>query len=129
MVLRLPEMHEQFFAKTDLTAELYGCMSIFIMEWHSLPFLIPSEPSCICANREVFLDLRCGILSLYCSGAQLLTLALSSECLGENKVSVLFHLICPSCPAQKPIYLSHQKNLTPKSLLAIVLNPLTFAFI
>ena len=124
----LPKMHEQLFAKTDPTAEVYGCISIFIMEWHPLPFLTPSEPSCICANREVFLNPRCGILSLYCSRAQLLPLALSSECLGENKASVLFHLMNSSCPAQKPIYLSCQKNLTPKSLLAIVLNPLTSAF-
>ena len=45
------------------------------------------------------------ILSLYFSSAQLLPVALSLECLGENKASVLLHLTNTSCPAQGPIYL------------------------
>ena len=92
------------------------------------PFLTLKEPSCTCAEVKSSLNSGVGPLSLYFSRAQLQPLALSSECLGENKASVLFHLMNSSCPAQKPIYLSCQKNLTPKSLLAIVLNPLTSAF-
>ena len=43
------------------------------------------KPSCTCAYREAFLDLRSGYLSLCSSRAQLLPLALSLEYLGENK--------------------------------------------
>ena len=44
-------------------------------------------------------------LPLYFSRAQLLPLALSLECLGENKVSVLLHLTNTTCLAQGPICL------------------------
>ena len=47
--------------------------------------LDPKKPSCACVDRDVFLDLRSGHLSLYFSRALLLPLALSLECLGENK--------------------------------------------
>ena len=44
------------------------------------------------------------ILSLYFNKVQLLPLALSLECLGENKASLLLHLTNTSCPAQGHIY-------------------------
>ena len=50
-----------------------------------ISFLTPKKPSCACADREVFLDLRGGHLSLYFSEAQLLPLALPLGCLGDNK--------------------------------------------
>ena len=40
------------------------------------------------------------ILYLYVSRTQLLPLALSLECLGETKASILFHLTYTSCPVQ-----------------------------
>ena len=43
-----------------------------------------------------------GTLSLCSSRAQLLPLALSLECLGENKAWILFHLTNTRCPAQRP---------------------------
>lgn len=56
------------------------------------------------------------IISLYSSRAQLLPLALSLECLGENKASIRLRLTNNSCPTQWPIYLLlHQE---PSILLA-----------
>ena len=46
-----------------------------------------------------------GTLSLYFSKTQLLPLALSLECLGENKACILLYLTKTRCLAQGPIYL------------------------
>ena len=69
------------------------------------PFLTPKEPSCACADREVSLDLRSGHLISLLQQSSALPLALSLECLGENKASVLLHVTNTSCPAQVPIHL------------------------
>ena len=58
-------------------------------------------------------------LSVYFSRAQLLPLALSLECLGENKASVLLHLTNASCPVQEPMYLIPRLPFPPQSILAI----------
>ena len=58
----LPKMRAQLFAKMDSTAEDCGCMSTLIVGGAPPPFLTPKEPSCACADREVFLDLRPGHL-------------------------------------------------------------------
>jgi len=58
-------------------------------------------------------------LSVYFSRAQLLPLALSLECLGENKASVLLHLTNASCPVQEPMYLLPRLPFPPQSVLAI----------
>ena len=101
----LPKMRVQLFSKMDPTAEAYGCMSIHIMGWHSLPFWPPRSLSAHVQTGEYSLTSGVGTLFLYFSRAQLLPLALSLECLGENKASVLLHLTNSSCLAQGPIYL------------------------
>ena len=53
----------QLSAKMDSTTETCGCMSTPIMEWDP-HFLTRKKPSCACADREVFLDLRGGHLIL-----------------------------------------------------------------
>ena len=88
-------------------------------------FLTPKKSSCACVNREVFFDLRSATLSLCFSKAQLLPLALSLECLGENKACILLCLIKIRCLAQGPIYLlphsegndDRQSSLWPKSIM------------
>ena len=104
----LPNMHAQLFAKMDPTAEAYGYKSTLIMGWCPLPFWAPrSLPTHVQAGK-FSLTSGVGALSLHFSRAQLLPLALSLECLGENKASILLHLTNPSCPAQGPIYLLPQ---------------------
>ena len=90
------------FAKTDPTAEAYGYMYTLIMGWSHPSLFNPQKASCTCTDRDVFLDLRVGTLSLCFSRAQLLPLALSLECLGEKKAWILFHLTNTRCPAQRP---------------------------
>ena len=54
-------------------------------------------------DREVFLDLRRGhLISL--AELSFLPLALSFECLNENKSSILFYLTKTSCSVWGPIY-------------------------
>ena len=47
--------------------------------------MTPKKAFCAYADKEVFLDLQVDTLSLYFRRAQLLLVALSLECLGENK--------------------------------------------
>ena len=80
------------------------CMCIFSIKWipshlwvrvhtyyGSPPFLTLKEPSCACAEVKSSLNSGVGTLSLYFSRARLQPLALSPECLGENKASILLH--------------------------------------
>ena len=68
----------------------------------SPPFLTPkSIPSHVQTGKSS-LTSGVGTLSLCFSSAQLLPLALSLECLVENKGSVLLHLTTTRCPAQRP---------------------------
>ena len=62
-------------------------------------------------TRKSSLTSGVGTFSLCFSRTQLLPLALSLECLGENKASVLLHLTNTSCPAQGPIYLLHHHHI------------------
>ena len=62
----LPNMHVQLFAKMDPIAEACGGYVHTYYEVATPPFLTPKEPSCACADREVFLDLRSGhLISLF----------------------------------------------------------------
>ena len=107
------------------------CVRTFLLRWihcrclwvhvHTVgaPCLLTTkESSCICAEK---FSLTSGLvlLSLYFSRAQLLPLALSLECLGENKASVLLHLTNASCPVQEPMYLLPRLPFPPQSVLAI----------
>ena len=98
----LSNMCAQLFAKVDPTAEAYGLFTL-IMGWCLLP-------SCPPRSLPAKFSLTSGmvILSLYFSRAQLPPLALSLECLGENKAAILLHLTNSSCSAQGPIYLLPQ---------------------
>ena len=72
--------------KMDFTANACAYMSILIMGWHPLLFLLlMSLPMHVYIYREVFLDLRSDHLISYFSRAQLLQLALSLEHLQKMK--------------------------------------------
>ena len=103
LCLHLTKMCTQLFAMMNPNAEACGYMSTVIMgccpfpfwttrnlphmcRWGSLPWPQEWEPY-LCFNR-----------------AQLLPLALSLECLVENRASILAHLTNTSCPFQGPIY-------------------------
>ena len=79
------------------------------MATHSsiLAWRIPGtgEPDGLCLWGRTESDPTEVTLPFYFSRAQLLPLALSLECLGENKVSVLLHLTNTTCLAQGPICL------------------------
>ena len=88
----LPKMHTQLFAKMDPTAESSGCMSTPIMGWGPLPFWPPrSLSSCVQTGTSSLTSVM-GPLSLCFSRAQLLPLALTWECLPEDKAWILLHL-------------------------------------
>ena len=74
----LPKMHMQLFAKMDPIVEACGIFHTYHGVAHP-PFLTPTEPSCPCAEREVFLDLRSGhlISSLQQSSASATSFVLS----------------------------------------------------
>ena len=80
-----------------------------LMAPHSstLAWKIPwtAEPGGLCLWGRTESDPTEVTLPFYFSRAQLLPLALSLECLGENKVSVLLHLTNTTCLAQGPICL------------------------
>ena len=84
------------------TSEAYGCVSTLIAGWgpllfwpsRSLPAHVQTGKSSLTSGEAT--------LSLCFSTAQLLPLALSLECLGENKGSVLFFLTNTRCSAQRP---------------------------
>ena len=103
----LPKMHARLFSKMDPTPEACGCMSTLIMGWGGSPFLFwPSRRLLAHAQTgKSSLTSGVGTLSLCFSRAQLLPLALSLECLGENKASVLLHLTNTTCLARGPICL------------------------
>ena len=84
------------------TSEAYGCVSTLIMGWgplccwlsRSLPVHVQTGKSSLTSGEAT--------LSLCFSTAQLLPLALSLECLGENKGSVLLLLTNTRYSAQRP---------------------------
>ena len=84
------------------TSEAYGCISTLIMGWGPLRFW-PSQEAFLHMCRQVRLLWPSGeaTLSLCFSAAQLLPLALSLECLDENKGSVLLLLTNTRCSAQR----------------------------
>ena len=91
------------------TSEVCGYMSKLIMGWH--PFFFASPRSLPVQGQKGKFSLTSGVVillhfTLYFSRAQLLPLALTLGCLGENKASVLLHLTNTSCPTQRPIYTS-----------------------
>ena len=88
----LPKMHTQLFAKMDPTAEAWGCMSTLLMGWGLLPFWPPRGLSSCVQMGKSSLTSGTGPLSLCFSRAQLLPLALTLECLHEDKVCILLHL-------------------------------------
>ena len=81
----LSKMHVQLFSKIDPTTEASRSMSILIMRWGLLPFWSPrSLPAPVQTGKSSWTS-GVSTLSLLFSRAQLLPLALSLECLGENK--------------------------------------------
>ena len=100
----LSNMCAQLFAQMDPTAEAYGLFTL-IMGWCPLPFCPPRSLPARVQTGEFSLTSGVAFLSLYFSRAQLPPLALSLECLGENKASILLCLTNTSWPAQGPIYL------------------------
>ena len=68
----------------------------------SPPFLNSKEPSVYVWKGKFSLTSGVGTLSLCFSRAQLLPLALSLKCLGENKAWILLLLTNTSCLAQGP---------------------------
>ena len=96
-----------FFYKMNPTSETCGYMSTLTMGWH--PFFFDSPRSLPVRGQKGKFSLTSGVVillhfTLDLSRARLLPLALTLECLGENKASVLLHLTNTSCPA--PIYTS-----------------------
>ena len=87
-----PKMHVQLFAKMDSTAEACGDTSTLVIRWGALPFPPPRSLPARMQTGKVSLISIVGTLSLYFSRIQLLLLALSLECLGENKALVLLYL-------------------------------------
>ena len=81
-----------FFSKMDPTTEACRHMSTLIMGRGPHPFWPPRSLITHVQRRESFLDLRWGTFSLHFSRAQLLPLALSLQCLSENKAWSLFPL-------------------------------------
>ena len=57
----LPKMRVQLFPKMDCTVEAIGARP-HLLQSRAPPFLTPKKPSCVCADREVFLDFRSGHL-------------------------------------------------------------------
>ena len=106
-----PNMHMQLFVKMDPPVKVYGCMFTLVMGLGSFPFWCPRSLPVHVQTGKSSLISEVGTLSLYFSRVHLLPLALCSECLSENKASVLFHLTNISCPAQGPIYLLPHSNL------------------
>ena len=82
-------MRARHFAKMDSSTEACGSFGITYCGGGTPSFLTPEEPFCACVVREVSLISGMVILSLYSSRAQLLTLTLALECLGEKKLQ--FH--------------------------------------
>ena len=114
-------MRAQLFAKMDPTTEACGCMSTRIMGWRALPFRPPmSLPEYVQAGK-FSLTSGVGPLSIYLSRAQLLPLALSLECLGENRASVSLHWTNTSCPDQEPIYLLPQLQKGKQNTIPVAL--------
>ena len=101
----LPITCAQLFAEMDPSAEACGRTSIHIVRWRPLPFRPPRSLPARVQTGKFSLTSGGVILSLCFSRAQLLTLVLSLECMGENRASMLLHLTNTSCPAQGPIYL------------------------
>ena len=77
-----------------------GGMSTLIMGWCPLPFLTPKEPSCACADREVFLDLRSGHLISFLQQSSASATSFVLGVSGWKQTSVLLHLTNTSCLAQ-----------------------------
>ena len=100
----LPSPCTHLFAKIAPREEASGCVSTLLMGWG--PSLFESlEVFLIMCRQGHFPGPQEWSTYLYFSRAQLLPLALSLECLGENKASVLLHLTYTSCPAQGSLYL------------------------
>ena len=67
----------------------YG--STLLVGWGHIIFSAPSSPPAHVQRGKLSLSSGLGILPLYPSRAQLLPLALSLDCLGENKASTVLH--------------------------------------
>ena len=99
--------------------------SSLLIGWGPLPFWPTRSLPIHVQTEKSSLTSGVGTLSLYFSRTQLLPLALSLECLGENKACILLCLIKIRCLAQGPIYLlphsegndDRQSSLWPKSIM------------
>ena len=85
----------QPFTQMDPTSEACGRMSTYCGVVLP-PFLTPKEPSCTCADREVFLDFRSShFISLFYQHSAF-AISFVLECLGETKALILLHFTNPS---------------------------------
>ena len=84
------------------TSEAYGFVSTLIMGWGPLRFWLSRSLPAHVQTGKSSLTSGEATLSLCFSTAQLLPLALSLECLAENKGSVLLLLTNTRCSAQRP---------------------------
>ena len=98
----LPNMHVQHFAKMEsIIAEACGCKPTLLTGWCPLPFDPEVTFLHVCRQGSFPWPQEWSSYLCFCR-AQFLPLALSLECLGENKASVLIHLTNTSCPTQEP---------------------------
>ena len=96
-------MPAQLLSKMDFNVETCGYISTLIIGWGPLPFWPPrSLPAHVQTGKSSWIS-GVGTLSLHFSRTQLLPLALSLKCLGENKGLVLLHSTNTRCPSQAHI--------------------------
>ena len=91
----LPNMCVQLYPKMDSTAEARGGMSTHLWSGTS-SILTPKEPSCTCADREVFLGRVTSLFQQSSAPSTSFVLGVSSE----NRASILLCLANTSCPTQ-----------------------------
>ena len=102
-----PTRMHNIFLRWVLPQKAVGILLLWgtpIMGWCPLHFWYPRSLPVHVQMGKFSLTSGVAILSLYFNKVQLLPLALSLECLGENKASILLHLTNTSCPAQGHIY-------------------------
>ena len=95
-------MSVQLSSQMYPSIEVYGCMFTLIMGWSPFPFQPQRRLPEHVQTGKSSLTSGVGTFSLCFSRTQLLPLALSLECLGENKAWIILHLTNTRCPAQRP---------------------------
>ena len=96
-----PKMCVQLSSKMYPSIEACGCMSTLIMVWGPFPLQPQRRVPKHVQTGKSSLTSGVGTFSLCFSRIQLLPLALSLECLGENKAWISLHLTNTRCLAQR----------------------------